>query len=369
LNRKKLVALFGILVLVTLLALPLAACSSPAPVSSPSTSSSPSSASSTATQAKMRDAISVGSPDAGGGAYIWATSLSVMIQKYLGVTASPEAAGGAGGVLTNMGTGNLELAYIPSTDARDAYLGSGVWAGKAIPKLRLLNGGPVSIFVTVALASSGYKTIDDLRGKKVMYDRPSAPFFKAYFEALLEAHGMTTKDITPLQWTTQQQIADSLLAGTIDAGMAPDINPGKTATWLELSEKKPITLVGSPKEKLEAVIAKLGPGIMKVIDVPAGKYKGVDKPVPVISRNYLLAVNADIPEDFVYKILKMIWDDHLAEYQAYEASLPYFSVENTLQITEGIPFHPGTIKYYKEKGMWTDALQKMQDKLLTQAGK
>jgi len=58
-------------------------------------------------------------------------------------------------------------------------------------------------------------------------------------------------------------------------------------------------------------------------------------------------------EDLVYKIVKALYE-HQEEKDAIMPAAKDFNLENVFRGTEnlGLPFHPGAIKYYKEKGIW-----------------
>ncbi|GMQ76348.1 MAG: TAXI family TRAP transporter solute-binding subunit [Gammaproteobacteria bacterium] len=67
-----------------------------------------------------------------------------------------------------------------------------------------------------------------------------------------------------------------------------------------------------------------------------------------------MAINSSIPEDLVYRMTKTLyenWDEVLA-------SAPWWkgpgeaSLESAPAITT-VPYHPGAVRYYKEKGVWS----------------
>ena len=70
----------------------------------------------------------------------------------------------------------------------------------------------------------------------------------------------------------------------------------------------------------------------------------------------------DMDEDLVYNICKFI-DDNIDSLKEKHPSAGTQSFENFKSILGAnfIPLHAGTIKYLKEKGIWTDADQKRQD--------
>lgn len=80
-------------------------------------------------------------------------------------------------------------------------------------------------------------------------------------------------------------------------------------------------------------------------------------------------VLADEDPEFVYQLVK--WMDQ--EHDAYENDYTYaymMSIDSLLQFLElGAlqPLHEGVIRYLEEKGLWTDAFQAQQDKLVALA--
>lgn len=312
---------------------------------------------------KWPDAVSVGTPTSTGAAFIRATSQALMIQKYIGITSSPQVLGGAAAVANNIGSGKLEMGFVPAANTMDAYYGEGPQKGKPIKDLRILYGGPSSIYPVVVLADSDIKSIPDLKGKKVMYLRSGNPFMKQVFELYLEAYGMTVKDITPLEWQEHETITNGLDTGTLAAGCSPLTIVGASPAHLELSQKKPIRLLDIPKDKLEYVVSKLGAGV-SVDTMPGGLYKGTANDILTVTQQQIMLTTKNLPEGLAYQVLKVIWDEHRPEFVGYHAANKYMAPDKTAEIVNVIPFHPGTIKYLKEKGLWNEKLQAMHDKLL-----
>jgi hypothetical protein len=83
---------------------------------------------------------------------------------------------------------------------------------------------------------------------------------------------------------------------------------------------------------------------------PAKTLAGILAPTNVIFEDYLVVTGTQLSDDAAYKIAKMLHDnqDKLA---AITRPWGRYQPAN-LARDRGIPFHPGAIKYYKEKGIW-----------------
>ena len=77
----------------------------------------------------------------------------------------------------------------------------------------------------------------------------------------------------------------------------------------------------------------------------------------------VLTVKADQDEDFVYNYLKA-FDETYPMYKDGTAVMGRWKLENAGTPPVDVPFHPGAIKYLKEKGIWTDEMQAWNDKRL-----
>jgi len=85
--------------------------------------------------------------------------------------------------------------------------------------------------------------------------------------------------------------------------------------------------------------------------VPAGTYRGVDKATPSFQDSALWVANSKVSEDTVYEMLSAIYtDEGLAHMKEQKKTFKDMSLETG---TQGVvtPWHPGAIKFWKEKGM------------------
>jgi TRAP transporter TAXI family solute receptor len=84
--------------------------------------------------------------------------------------------------------------------------------------------------------------------------------------------------------------------------------------------------------------------------VPAGTYRGVSKDAPSFQDSALWVANAKVPADVVYKLLSVIYTDKgLKHMYGQKKTFKNMSLDTgaTNIVT---PFHPGAVKFWKEKG-------------------
>lgn len=87
------------------------------------------------------------------------------------------------------------------------------------------------------------------------------------------------------------------------------------------------------------------------LSVPADTYRGVDYETPSFQDSALWVANAKVSDDTVYNMLSTIYtDEGLAHMKAQKKTFKNMSLKSG---TQGVvtPWHPGAIKFWKEKGM------------------
>ncbi|MES9925332.1 MAG: TAXI family TRAP transporter solute-binding subunit [Candidatus Thiodiazotropha endolucinida] len=87
------------------------------------------------------------------------------------------------------------------------------------------------------------------------------------------------------------------------------------------------------------------------LSVPAGTYRGVEKDSPSFQDSALWVANSKVSDDTVYNMLSIIYtDEGLAHMKAQKKTFKNMSLDTG---TQGVvtPWHPGAIKFWKDKGM------------------
>jgi hypothetical protein len=82
--------------------------------------------------------------------------------------------------------------------------------------------------------------------------------------------------------------------------------------------------------------------------VPPGAYPGVEAAVPVLGVMNLLVVNASMDEQLAYDITRVL-HERQPELAAIHPEARNLKLESAVKNSPA-PFHPGALRYYKEKG-------------------
>ncbi len=87
------------------------------------------------------------------------------------------------------------------------------------------------------------------------------------------------------------------------------------------------------------------------LSVPAGTYRGVDYETPSFQDSALWVANSKVSEQTVYEMLSTMYtDEGLAHMKQQKKTFKNMSLKTG---TQGVvtPWHPGAVKFWKEKGM------------------
>lgn len=107
-----------------------------------------------------------------------------------------------------------------------------------------------------------------------------------------------------------------------------------------------IRILSLPDDKI-AQITKKYPFLSPMV-IPANTYKNQTSEVKTIAVAAVLIASSDLKEEIVYKLTKALFENQ-AELASAHAKGKELNLQRAVTGVS-IPFHPGAVKYYKEKG-------------------
>jgi len=198
-------------------------------------------------------------------------------------------------------------------------------------------------FQFITRKGSGIKSINDLKGKRVVVGAPGSGTERTV-KLVLSMYGITYDDLTP-EFLSFSEGVTALKDRTVDCAVVGSGLP--TAAVIDAAASMDISLIPIDKEIYEK-FSKDYPFLGSNI-IPAGLYNGVDEDVFTVASPALLSVREDISEDVVYEVVKAIFE-HLGVLVETHAQGKNIKLETALN-GMSIPLHPGAEKYYKEMGI------------------
>ncbi len=240
--------------------------------------------------------------------------------------------------------GDAQMAILQSDVLNYAHNGSGgegMFEGKA-EKGALWVAGLYNETVQV-IANTSITDISQLRGKTVCVgDIGSGTALNA--EQVLEAYGMTFKDITPLYMGFAKG-ADAMKNGQCDAAFTVAGTP--TAALTELAATYKYNFLSLSPEAVKFLTGKY-PFLVQE-NMPANTYTGVQpNEVVCVAVKAVLVASDKLSEDVVYELTKAIFDNQKALGSA-AAKLANLTAKGA--VDGSFDLHPGAAKYYKEAGI------------------
>lgn len=285
----------------------------------------------------------------GGGWYVMGGVLASVINEAVpGVQAVSEASGGAEENVRLVGTGQSNLGFVISKTALQGYEGREPFA-EPFTNLRMMFGNlDVGQIHVVVLEGSPLTDICGMKGKRVGVG-PSGHGSLANLREIFSAGcGFTFEEITPV-YLPYDQALSALGDGRLEAAVLY-VSPPIPAIS-EFGATRRYRLLPLNEAARDAIVARYGYYLKTTI--PAKAYSGNNRDVPVVGTSNGVMVGADLPADLVYQITKATFEN-LDRVRSSYPTLANFSLE---MAPKGglIPYHEGAIRYYRERGVWSEA--------------
>jgi TRAP transporter TAXI family solute receptor len=262
-----------------------------------------------------------------------------------GVTATAQVTGGSVANLQLIASGKADIAFSQVDAAWDAISGKDKFPSK-LPITALVVMYPNHMHA-VTIEGTGITKIEDMKGKRISTGSPGSAT-EVYAFRVLEAAGLDhTKDIIKERLGVVESV-NAVKDKKIDAFFWVGGLPTAAVTDLAATPNTKVKILDIAHLTAK-MNDKYGP-LYAEATIPASTYKGMDKDAHNNTVWNIMAVNANMPEDLAYQITKTMLEkrDELALVHKEALNIkPEWQTSNRA----GIPWHPGALKYFKEKGM------------------
>lgn len=278
-----------------------------------------------------------------GGVYFPLGSKYAEILTKNGVPAKAVTSGASVANAKAIEDGTAQAAILQNDVAYYAYNGLYMFEGQAIKNIRGVAALYPETVQFIVRADSDIKTLQDLAGKKVAIGAPGSGTAVAA-EQVLRAAGVWDS----IEKVNQKfsEASQSLKLGQVDAAVIVSGIP--TPSVNQIAVQTPVRVLPIPDDILNKLKQQGYIFYVRQV-VPKGTYNGVEEDTPTLAVKAMLAVSADLSEDTVYKMTKILFEN-VDQLRAVHQKAQLISLETALD-GMSIPLHPGAIKYYEEKGL------------------
>ena len=300
-----------------------------------------------ASSAVAQTRISIATGGTGGVYYPLGGGLANVLSKYVpNMQATAEVTGASVDNMKLVGGGKAEVGFTMADTAWDAYQGLDKFKDNKQAVRALVVFYP-NLTHVVTVEGKGIEKMADLKGKRISTGSPGSGTEVMAFR-ILEAYGIDKdKDVKRERLSVAESV-NALKDGKIDALIWVGGIPTPAITDLAATPNTKIKLIDHA-DAVDKMRAKYGPLYVKD-KIAAKSYPGQDKENTNLTVWNILVVNEKTDEKIVYDIVKTMFEKK-AEIVAVHKDASYLALDNQLTGGSPIPFHPGALKYFKEKGL------------------
>ena len=291
--------------------------------------------------------LSIATGGTGGVYYPLGGGMANVFSKVIpGLTATAEVTGGSVDNLLLIGSGKAYLALSQADAAADALRGEDKFKGKKVPVRTLAILYPNRMHV-VTVEGLGVNTMADLKGKRVSTGSPGSAT-EVFAFRVIEAAGLDKdKDMRrerlgvaeSVGALKDKKIEAFFWVGGLPTAAVTDLGatPGVKIKLLEIANLVP------------AMVKKYGNIYVEDV-IPKGTYPGQTTDNRQATVMNILVANENMSEQTAYNITKAMFD-HRKDLIAVHKEAENIKLENQKESATPTPWHPGALKFYKEKGV------------------
>jgi len=292
--------------------------------------------------------LSIATGGTGGVYYPLGGGMAAVLSKYVqGMQATAEVTGGSVANLQLISTGKPYLAMTMVDAGLDALKGQDKFTGKPVPVRTLMVMYPNRMHV-VTIEGTGITKMADLKGKRVSTGSGGSATEVMAFR-VIEAAGLDKDKDIKRERLGVAESGNALKDRKIDAFFWVGGLP--TAAVSDLAHSPGVKVKLIDHANLVGAMNKKYGNLYVEDRIPKETYKGMDADNRQATVMNLLVAHQNMDDKTAYNIVKAVFD-HRDELIRVHKEAENFKLENQKSAAAGgIPWHPGAVKYYQEKGI------------------
>ena len=291
--------------------------------------------------------ISIATGGTGGVYYPLGGGMAAVLSKYVpGMQATAEVTGGCVANLQLIGTGKPYIALCMVDASLDAYKGQDKFTGKPVPVRTLMILYPNRMHV-VSIDGTGVTKMADLKGRRVSTGSGGSATEVMAFR-VIEAAGLDKdKDMTRERLGVAESV-NAIKDRKIDAFFWVGGLPTAAVTDLASTPGVKIKMIDHA-DLVPAMNRKYG-NLYVQDAIPKDMYRGMEADNRQATVMNILVAHQSMDDKTAYAIVKTMFD-HRDDLILVHKEAENIKMENQKSSASSIPWHPGAIKYFAEKGI------------------
>jgi len=291
--------------------------------------------------------LSIGTGDPAGVYFPLGGAVANVLAKALpNLHATVEVTGGSVDNIKLISTGQSELGFTMADAAMDAMQGHDKFKNNKVALQTLLVVYPNRMHV-VTVEGTRIETLADLKGKRVSTGSPGSAT-EIMASRAIEAAGLSKDKDMKRERLGVAESVNAIIDRRIDAFFWVGGIPTAAISTLATTAGVKMKLIDHAEfvEKMNEKYGKL----YSRSRIKAGTYPGYKTDCDVAEVWNLIVTGKRMSDEDAYTIAKTLVekkDDIVKVHKEAES----FSLDNQVQDRSPVPFHPGALKYFKEKGV------------------
>lgn len=247
-----------------------------------------------------------------------------------------------------LNAGELQFGLANVYETTLAYKGEEYFKGRPNTNLRavaIIYPLRTGIFVR---KDSDIKTMGDLKGHPMPDGYTSQKVILPLLDAAYATAGLTRDDMQPIRVPNVVAGANAFTSGKADGFLFAIGSAKVREADAAVGGVRALPIENTP-ENLAAVRKHFPVAYLRLVE-PGPANPGVLEPTYVIAYDGLVVASDKTPDDMVYKLTKAMYENKADLAQSFAV----FNLFDPQEMAKEIPYpyHPGAIKFYKEKGLW-----------------
>lgn len=262
-------------------------------------------------------------------------------------------------------SGELEFGVNNAIDMGLAYRGPGFKIGGRnpfphTPGLRVVMRGSPLMIAALTRRDAPMRTVADVKGKRVTGEYPAnlAIWYNTF--GWLASAGLTWNDVKVVPVPALNDGVDALIHGRADV-TSYALNGAKVREADAAIGVKHLSTDCSPEG--EKRLREAVPGYYPR-KVPKGGAVAVVEDMCAIAYDIYVVTGKGATDATVENLLRTVWD-HVDKLPPLHPIFREWTRERLAAAEVTIPYHPVSIRFFKEKGKWTAEMERAQEKLLS----